>query len=222
MLITPVIVASFLTFKQRGFNGVKALFKRVFDYKKINNKIWYIPILFISPIIYILSYVCMRLLGLPLPDPNIPILLVPVFFLVFFIEAVFEELGWMGYAIDPMQNRWGALKASIILGFVWQIWHLIPDLQAHNTANWILWHDLQGVALRILMVWIYNNTGKSVFSSILIHAMDNVSWALFPNFGSGFDPFFAAIFACLAAGIVIIGWEPKTLARYRHAEPARR
>jgi hypothetical protein len=217
MFIGLLLAALILSYRQDGMRGVKELVKRAFDYKKIKNKAWYIPILLLSPVIYFLSYVAMRLMGLPLPDPNVPILLALPLFLAFFSEAVFEELGWMGYALDPMQKRWGALKAGIILGLAWQIWHIIPDIQAGYTASWIFWHDLQGVALRILMVWIYNNTGKSVFSSVLVHAVDNVSWAMFPNFGSGYDPFFTAIFTCLAAGIAIIGWGPKTLAQYRHA-----
>lgn len=80
------------------------------------------------------------------------------------------------------------------MGLVWQIWHIIPDLQLHHTSTWMFWHTLQGVALRILMVWIYNNTGRSVFSSVLLHALDNLCWSLFPNFGSGFDPRFGAMF----------------------------
>jgi membrane protease YdiL (CAAX protease family) len=63
----------------------------------------------------------MRLMELPLPDPQIPLLIAPVFFFMFFMGAIGEELGWMGYAIEPLQNRWGALKASIILGFIWAI-----------------------------------------------------------------------------------------------------
>jgi len=50
----------------------------------------------------------MRLAGRPLPDPNVPLLMAPVFFLLFFLPAMGEELGWSRYAVDPMQNRWGA------------------------------------------------------------------------------------------------------------------
>jgi membrane protease YdiL (CAAX protease family) len=41
------------------------------------------------------------------------------------IAALGEELGWSGYAIDPMQARWGALKASILLGIFWAVYHYI-------------------------------------------------------------------------------------------------
>lgn len=136
---------------------------------------------------------------------------------MYFIAATAEELGWSGYAIDPMQNRWGALKASVILGVVWQIWHIIGDVQAHNTATWIVWHSLYSVGLRILIVWVYNNTGKSVFAAILVHTTDNVSWSLFPNYGSHYDPFIAFIITAVTAAIVTFLWGPKTLARYRRA-----
>ena len=36
--------------------------------------------------------------------------------LAFFVAALGEELGWSGYVIDPMQKRWGALRAGIIWG----------------------------------------------------------------------------------------------------------
>jgi uncharacterized protein len=214
----PLIAALILSYQESGFSGVKELFNKAFDYKKIKNKIWYVPILLLNPLISILSYAIMRFTRLPLPDPiQFPVLIGPVFFVVFFIFGIGEELGWTGYAIDPMQNRWGALKASTLLGLVWAIYHLIPDLQNQQAVDWILWHRLGTVVLRILIVWLYNNTGKSVFSAILFHAMDNLSWALFPNYGSHYDPFVIGMLLCITAVIVILGWGPKTLARYRHA-----
>lgn len=218
ILINPVIAASILSYRRYGSNGLKELLKKALDYRKIENRIWYIPALLLVPSIYFSSYVLMRLTGLPLPDPiEIPFPMLPVFFLMYFIAATAEELGWSGYAIDPMQNRWGALKASIILGVVWQIWHIIGDVQAHHTATWIVWHSLYSVGLRILIVWVYNNTGKSVFAAILVHTTDNVSWSLFPNYGSHYDPFIAFIITAVTAAIVTFLWGPKTLARYRHA-----
>jgi len=52
----------------------------------------------------------------PLPaEWNIP-LMAPVIFIFFFIGAAGEELGYIGYAIDPLQERWGALTACLIVG----------------------------------------------------------------------------------------------------------
>jgi uncharacterized protein len=214
-LVNPMLAAVILTYWRGGSAGIKALFKRILDAQKIRNKLWYLPILLLNPVIMVLSYGMMRITARPLPDPQIPWSLAPVLLLIFFVAGIGEELGWMGYAIDPMQNRWGALQASLVLGIIWALFHLIPDLQNAQTANWIFWHRLGTVLNRVLIVWLYNNTGKSVFSSILFHASINVGWALFPNYGSHYDPYITTLITLVVTVFVILAWDSKTLTRSR-------
>jgi len=216
MLICPITAAVILTYREHKSSGVKQLLERVFDYKKIRHKIWYLPVVFLMPVIMVLSYSLMRLLGTPLPEPQIPVLMIPVFFVIFFISATGEEVGWSGYAIDAMQNRWGALKASLVLGSVWAVWHIAPYIQTHNTLMWIVWQCVATVGFRVLVVWLYNNTGKSVFAAITFHAMINVSTFLFPNYGSNYDPFIVSILLTVIGVTVTVVWGPKTLARFRY------
>ncbi len=216
LFVLPVIAAASLSYRQGGWAGVRQLLARTFDFKRTRNRLWYVPALLLIPLVYVLSYAIMRLLALPLPDPiEVPLQLVPVLFVVFFAGAACEELGWSGYALDPMQHRWGALVAAIVLGLVWQIWHVIGQLQADNAPVWILWHSLYSIALRVLMVWIYANTGRSVFAAILMHTSDNVSWALFPIYGTHIDPFILFVITAPIAAAVTIVWGPATLARFR-------
>ncbi|HEU0113987.1 MAG TPA: CPBP family intramembrane glutamic endopeptidase, partial [Thermomicrobiales bacterium] len=49
---------------------------------------------------------------------------------LFFIPALTEEAGWSGYVIDPLQSRWSALSAAMVVGLVWAVWHAVPYLQA--------------------------------------------------------------------------------------------
>ena len=83
--------------------------------------------------------------------------------LAFFVGALGEELGLSGYAIDPLQERWNILMASLFLGVVGVLWHLVPLLLLHRSPTWIAWWRLYAVAARILMVWLYNDIGKSMF-----------------------------------------------------------
>lgn len=217
MLINPVLAASILTYRQAGLAGLAALFKRVFDYRRVGNRLWYLPALLIYPLIQIAVYGILRLAGAPLPKPQTPLWLAPASFPLFFIAAACEELGWMGYAVEPLQNRYGALAAGLVLGAVWGLWHAIPYVQQGENAGWIVWQIINTIAQRVLIVWIYNNAGKSVFTAILYHAMSNVSTYMFPNFGSHFNPFVTAVLTTAAAIVVVAGWGPRTLARFRFA-----
>jgi membrane protease YdiL (CAAX protease family) len=216
MVFCPLIAASILVYRERKITGVTELLKRSFDYKRIRGKVWYIPTVLLMPGIATLAYGLMRLVRLPLPTPQFQGVAALAMFLVFFIAALGEEVGWSGYAIDLMQDRWSALQASILLGLATATWHIVPLAQADRSPTWIVWQCLNLVATRILLVWIYNNTGKSVFAAALCHAMVNVSWQLFPNNGSHYDPRIIGLITAFAAVMVTFVWGPRTLTRNRN------
>ncbi|MEP7285235.1 MAG: CPBP family intramembrane glutamic endopeptidase [Chloroflexota bacterium] len=215
MAFCPTIAAVILVYQENKIVGVTGLLKRSFDFKRIKVKVWYAPILLLMPLVSVLSFGVMRLTGTPVPDPQIAVLPTLILCLVFFISALGEELGWSGYAIDPMQDRWGALWASIFLGLITAFWHYVALVQANRSIVWIAWWLVGSVATRVITVWLYNNTGKSVFAAALFHMTVNVVWQLFPINGSYFDPRIFGLLSALLVVIIIIGWEPRTLARYR-------
>jgi membrane protease YdiL (CAAX protease family) len=195
---------------------VTKLLKRSFDYKRIRALVWYAPIILFWPGVTVVSYGLMRLMGSPIPAPEFPVLAALIGFLVSFIAALGEELGWSGYVVEPMQDRSNALQASILLGVVWAAWHFVPLVQAQRTPEYIIWQSLAYVPERVLFVWLYNNTGKSVFAVAVFHAMLNVSWQLFPINGSYYDPRITALIVTFAAIIVTGVWGRRTLAQYRN------
>ena len=214
----PLIAALSLSYRENGLAGTKKLLRRVFDQERIEPKIWYLPTIFLLPFIFLLTYEVTRLTGQPLPDKQyIPLLMIPLLFVLFFVLAVCEEVGWTGYVTDPMQERRNALTTSIILGSVGAIWHFVPLIEMGRDPAWIAWWTLGTVALRTLTVWLYNNTGRSLFAAIVFHATFNVSFAAFLNYGSHWNPAVAGAITAIAALIVTFLWGPKTLARYRYA-----
>jgi hypothetical protein len=64
-----------------------------------------------------------------------------------------------------VQERWTPLRAVLLLGVIWALWHVIAMVQAGQSAAWIAWGCLDMAATRVLMVWIYNGAGKSVSGS---------------------------------------------------------
>lgn len=215
-LICPLAAALILVCQEAGFAGIRNLLSRLFSYRMI-KPIWYVPIVSVMPVIYLLAYGVQRLLGRPLPGLEFPLLTILTLLGVFFIASLAEEGGWTGYAFDPLQGQWGALGAALVLGLVWALFHLVADLQGSHDLGWIAWHRSGAGALRVLIAWAYNNTGKSVLAAVLVHAMDNVSWQLTPINGSNYDPAFTAPITALSAASVALLWGPRTLARFRLA-----
>ncbi len=212
-VVCMVGAAAVMTFREKGSKGVIALLKRTIDLGRAKDTAWYVPAVLLMPLIMALSFGLMRLAGTPVPVPRITALKTLALFAVFLVGAACEELGWSGYAADPLIDRYGALNAALIIGAVWAAWHFIPLAEAHRSLSFILWWTLGTMALRVIIVWLYTNTGGSVFIAALFHAMVNLTWQLFPVDGSFYDPRVTSPLLALAAVLIAALWGPKTLTR---------
>jgi membrane protease YdiL (CAAX protease family) len=215
--VTPLASASILTFRSLGSKGVKELLRRIFDFKRITKKRWYIAIILLSPLIFLFSLTLIVLLGFPVPPTLIPFVALPVVFLFFFLLATGEEVGWMGYAFESMQKRNNALRASLMLGLVWAFWHL-PFFIFMMPDPFVLTSQFFAtIGFRVLIAWIFNNTGKSVFATISFHAMDNTALLVFPEIKAIIP--WGSIILCgliiITVIVVSILWGTRSLARYR-------
>jgi len=217
--LTPIASASILTFRSSGRDGVKKLLGRIFDLKRIAKKSWYAAILLLMPLIFMLSLGVMVMSGAPVPAALTPVAALPGVLLFFFILAAGEEVGWMGYAFEPMQARGGALKASLVLGVIWAAWHVPFFIFMMPDPVILLAQLLTLVGARVLLAWIFNNTGKSVFATIVFHAADNAALVTMPEI-QAISPWGAVVhcgFVLVAALVVTLLWGPRTLARFRFA-----
>ena len=90
--------------------------------------------------------------------------------------ALFEEIGWTGFAIPQMRTRYGVLATGLIVGAVWGAWHFLPFWEADTFRAGLPFALLIGrlftwlVAFRVLMVWLYDRTG-SLLLAMVMHAM---------------------------------------------------
>ena len=222
MAFCPMVAALILVHRERRTAGATELLRRSFDFKRIRAKRWYAPILLLMAGVNAAVYGLMRWMDMPLLAPQFQLPAAALMFIAFFVVALAEELGWSGYATDPMLDRWNALQTGVLLGLVGVLWHFVPLLLMHRPPTWIAWWCLYAVAFRILIVWLYNNTGQSVFAVALFHATLNLSYALFPVNGSHFDMRLGGLVMAFVAVMVTVVWGPKTLARHKSARPSKR
>ncbi len=215
MFVCPVVAASILRYREGGWSAVSALLSRAFDFARVKDWRWYLPTLGLMVFIVFLSNWIRKAFGVAFPPLRTPDWVLPFSFILYMIGAIGEELGWMGFAIDPLQERYRALGAGLLLGAVWAVWHIIPYIQAHNSPAWIAGQCLFTVATRVVMVWLYNNTGKSVFVAVLYHAMINVASVTLPNYGLTYDPLLTCVLVTLGAALVAFFWGPRTLSIFK-------
>lgn len=208
MFICPALAALILRYRADGLAGAGSLLARAFDIKRTKGPGFIALIALFNPILFAAAHLIQGALGVDLPAPHISLATTLVLSALFFFAALGEELGWTGYAIEPMQRRWGVLGAALLLGAIWSAWHFVALLQAGRSLEWIAWWTLWTVAARVIMVWSYNRAGKSVFGAALYHAMSNMCWQLYPERGSFFDPAVSGPVTAAVAFALFAFWRP--------------
>lgn len=205
-IVTPVAAAAALTFRTGGARAVVHLLGLSVDAGRVKSPAWYLLAILLPVLVAVLSFGALRWMGIAVPNPPVPALTNVVLFAVFLLAAWGEELGWMGYAYDPLEDRFGPLRASLLLGAVWALWHFIPLLQIGRSVTFIAWWTLGTVSMRVVLVWLYKGGRRSVFAVALFHATSNLSWQLFPVQGSYFDPKVHGLIMAGIAAVIAIGW----------------
>ncbi len=200
----PALAAILLVYRENGFAATWQFLRRSFDIQHIQNKIWFLAAFLVNPLIALLAYVSMKATGIPLPRPATLTFSILPMVVFFFIGALGEEIGWTGYATEPLRRQWGIVIASVILGVVWAGWHYVPLLQAHRSLVWIAWWTLGTISLRMIMGWLYIHLDGSVLAAAIFHTMINLCWQLFPINGSFYDPKFCGLISFLFALAVLI------------------
>ena len=187
----PTLAAFFVTGLVEGKGGVRKLLRRRVLRWRVGIQ-WYLVAVFGVPVVYLVA--ASLVLGAAPLDALIekwPLLFtsyLPKVVMVFLIVSLWEEIGWMGFALPRLQERCGPLPASAVLGALWALWHLpayfgstqvvdpkvgLGDLDRLLYLLPLL--VLLAVLTRIVMTWLFNVAMGSVIVVTLFHAGFNIS-----------------------------------------------
>lgn len=83
-----------------------------------------------------------------------------------------EELGLRGFALPRLQSTMSPLKASMVIGLFWALWHL-PVLLGRDLLSVIVFL-LVAFLLSFVFTALFNGSGGSLLPVLLFHAAQNL------------------------------------------------
>lgn len=167
-----------MTAVTQGRPGVRRLLQRLVCWDV--GVRWYLVALLLIPLGELLLAAAVTGPGALRALTPAALLLYPAAFVSHFVFGpLFEETGWRGFALPRMQQRFGPLRASLLLGLLWGGWHFFLYL-----PGWIHDGSLTGavnaaifvsftVAVSVVFTWLSNNTRASLLLAMLLHGSIN-------------------------------------------------
>ncbi len=174
--LAALIVASVL----KGKKGPAMLFAQFRRWRV--DIVWYL-IAFLAPFLMMVVgfYADLLFLGGSAPDwSRFAWAGLPFMFLSVFFSYVWEEIGWRGFALPKLQERYNATTTSLIMGILAFLWHLPLSLNRDILTYQIplLAQFVFLVAITFWFTWLYNNTRGSLLIVSIFHASLNVTAGL--------------------------------------------
>ena len=96
--------------------------------------------------------------------------------LVVALLIVGEEVGWRGFLLPYLLQRYSPVISSLIVGLVWAVWHL-PNFLLPNYPHRGLPFSafvMITLAFSVLFTWLYLNTAGSLVIMVIFHAALNL------------------------------------------------
>jgi membrane protease YdiL (CAAX protease family) len=166
-VFSPTIASVVASRAQAGREGIRAHFLQLRSWPA--NPLWYVLALAMPGLVFLVGRGVYGLLPGNLGGPWFYFPTEAQHVAAMFIVPVAEEIGWRGFALPRMQRRYGAVKASLLLGLLWGLWHVPMFLATGAPSASFLWMGPYFVAGSVMFTWFYNRTGGSLPLAILLH-----------------------------------------------------
>jgi membrane protease YdiL (CAAX protease family) len=164
----PLLAAVLISRITSGTEGLRALFRPLRTWRVGAG--WYVVALLLPGAIFVAGAAVYELVGRGDAGPWFypPLGAERIAAMICFSFG--EEIGWRGYALPRLQARYGGLRASLILGVVWGVWHLpmllIAGLAARPMVVVVLLFMPAG---SVVFTWLFNRTRGSLLLAVLLH-----------------------------------------------------
>ncbi len=167
----PLVAAVVLTWRAPD-ERVAALFAGLRP--RIAKWPWYAIGIASSAVLLVIGSVVFDLFGAWGDRPRFFPPVLPQHVVAALLVPLVEEIGWRGYALPRMQ-RTGRLRAAIVLGVVWAIWHVMMFVLTDFSLGEIALGLPLLVGASVVYSWLYNRTGQHLLTVVLAHVGAHLS-----------------------------------------------
>ncbi len=102
---------------------------------------------------------------------------------ILILAAIFEEVGWRGYAMDSLQGNRTYFTATLIFGGLWALWHLplffIQGTYQNEIGNENLLYAINFfvsiIPMAFIISWVWALNSRSITAVILFHFSFNLA-----------------------------------------------
>lgn len=247
LIFAPTLAALIVAFLVDGTRGIVEVLKRVVRWRA---RLWWYLVILLSPAVLYGIAIGLRVLlggstpGFPMfrADQHLLLLTFVFFLLPWQSSAFLEEVGFRGYALEELQNKYGPMVGTLILGTFFGAW-LLPEFFQADTAQAAMggiaffpWFVLTEIGWSVLMTWVYNHTNKSsLIAGYLFHVAFNF-WTMsmltnaipgqpMPQFDTVLFIVVALVVALAAAALLVstkghLGFQPDETSDVADRKPA--
>lgn len=118
-----------------------------------------------------------------------------------------EELGWRAVLQPSLEQRFGSIPGTCLVGVIWAYWHLPVNLAGYNDARHpvataLVFFPLGVVALSFGFAWLFR-ASRSVWPAAMAHGANNTIGSAFLLVAQGWS---ADVGTELAGLLLVGGW----------------
>ena len=208
----PIASAFFVTLVADGREGLRRWVGRLWRWRVRPR--WYAVTLLGVPAAMILTGFVFSGGEIQAPSLMALGLYLPLLLAQMVTTGLAEEPGWRDFALPRLQRRLGGLRAAMVLGPVWALWHMplfLSDWGGYPDAHWThpVAFTVFCVSFNVVMSWVFNRTGESLPLSMLMHVSVNnfasVLWIeMFPSMGADVAMPAMAAASVVAAAVLLV------------------
>ena len=207
----PISSALLVTVLTEGRAGLRAWARRMNKWKV--GWRWYAGVIVSVPAVLVLASTVLGGRGPVMPSALLVIACLPGLVFQLVTTGLAEEPGWREFAMPRLQQRHGPVRATLVVGPLWGLWHM-PLFLTDWGGDAVTWNIpveflATTVAFSFVMTWVFNATGESLPLAMLLHCGVNnyysTIWGdMFPWLSNSYTTHAFLAASTIAAAVILV------------------